>query len=418
MKRLVRLAVFGIWIAVATESSATNPAMGLVTHPVNLGKHADPRMIPLSATAVWHNYGYGIHQVISRSRLFPAGGLATPGGVVHEMNLASVFDLQVLPEDETQVPLKPVVLKVGGREVPADSPYTRSQVIEATLWCLVFTAPGSEKEPLVIIIDSPDPEDQKYAGSYVWSPDAGALLLGEIPGSMPVRDHRGVVSIEFNMPADPVDSPADGPRPELAFVPLLSGGGAEGEDRIAMVPHWTGDGGEVAALELPWTAIPRSMNVFSAKRGENANPLHAGPFDTQHPAGAANALGFMGGARGDGELSVDDHRLFAAACHAAVLTVGPSAETPFEISFMGFPPAAWEVLAADDWEASELPHGQRSWSRSFTDADQTILGHRLVPRADGGWWLESSAEDPDTPFPEIRLPDTVPPAELIEPGEE
>lgn len=392
-----RLASLVLWLSAVGPSVATNPAMGLVPHPVNLGSHADPGSIPLSAVAVWHNYGYGIHPVISRARLFPAGSLATPQGREYDMNLASVFDIRIIPEDPTQVPAMPVVLKIGGGAAPPYSPYTRAQVIEATLWCLVFSAPASEKHPLVVIIDSPDPADLSYAGSYVWSSETWSLLLGEIPGSKPVRDERGVVSIVIKSPGDRAAPFDGGAGPELAFVPLLSGGGAEGDDQIALVPHWTGAGGEIAPLELMWTAIPRAMNVFSAKRGENANPLHSGTFDTQLAANQRSALSFIGASSADRMEAGQDLRRFAAACHAALLTAAPSEEEPFRFSFSGYPSAAWEVLGADGWEAEDGPHGSRTWRKSFTDARQTVLGHRLVARPEGGWWVEL-----EPPLPEAR----------------
>ncbi len=399
----------GILLLSSLPLMATNPSMALVTHPVYLGGHADPDAIPLSAVPVWHNYGFGIHAVISNPRVFPGGPLDSEHGPEFNMNLASVYDIRVSPEDSTQVPLLPVTIVAGNRVPPAAARHSRGQALEATLWALILNTPASEERPLVVKIESDDPEHQKYAGSYVFDPADLTLVVGEISGSRLVRGARGVVSVVFQTAGNPLDLPAepqdDGPTPQMAFVPMLSGGGAVGDEQLALVPHWAGRQEGVALLELLWTAVPRGMNVFSAKRGENANPLHAGPFDTQDPGKKPGTLRFYGSSRTEAVAS-DDQRLFAAACHGAIVSLSPTADEPLEISFVGYPPAAWEILAGDGWELLESPQGKETWRRSFTDAGQIILGHRLISRTEGGWWLEAiEPEIPDFSESGTPLPD-------------
>lgn len=394
----------GILLFFASSAPATNPAMGLVDHPVYLGGHADPRSIPLSAVAVWHNYGFGIHEIISKTRAFPDGPLISGQGREFDMNLASVYDIQVLPEDPTQVPFLPVRLKVGERELPPGARHTRTQALEATLWSLILLTPGSEKHPLTVKIESADPAHQKLAGNYVMDPDGLALLSGEIPGSKLVRDDRGVVSVVFEVPGEGEPAPpADSPAPRLAFVPLLSGGGAEDNEQIALIPHWT----NATPLELLWTAMPRAMNVFSAKHGENANPLHAGTFDAQHLGRDAGKFRFYGSGGQPDSVTADAKRVFSAACHGALVTLAAGEHAPVEISFQGDPADAWEILRGDGWERDESPRGDVTWRRQFQDAQQTILHHRLIPRKQGGWWLEQvkPAEAPvPVPVPEAGEP--------------
>lgn len=384
------IATCGTLMFSTSPAPATNPAMGLVDHPVYLGEYADPQSIPLAAVAVWHNYGFGIHGIISKARSFPDGPLVSGQTREFDMNLASVYDIEVLPEDPTQVPFLPVRLIVGDRELPAGARHTRTQALEATLWSLILLTPGSEKHPLTVKIESPTPEHQKLAGNYVMDPQGLTLVTGEIPGSKLVRDGRGVLSIVFQAldggrePAPPADSPA----PRLAFAPLLSGGGAEDTEAIALLPHWTTNPGNAAPLEFLWTAMPRAMNVFSAKRGENANPLHAGPFDSQSLGREPGKFRFYGSNREPESIPAELRRVFSAACHGAIVTLAITEDTPLEISFQGYPADAWDLLHGDGWEPDPSPRGDVTWRRNFHDTEQSILNHRLIPRKQGGWWLE------------------------------
>jgi len=382
-----------ILLLMVTPSPATNPSMALVTHPVYLGEQADPVSIPMSAVPVWHNYGYGIHSVISHPRIFPAGPLVSERGLEFNMNLASVYDIAVEPEDSTQVPQFPVVLRVGSRKPPAEARHTREQALEATLWSLILNTPGSEKTPLVVKIESGDPAHAKYAGNYVLAPDGLSLVVGEIANSKLVRDDRGVVSVAFGPPAKP--APA---APQVAFVPLLRGGGAEGDEQIALVPHWTRS--DAAPMELLWTSIPLGMNVFSSKRGANANPLHTGPFDSQNLAKDLETL-FVYSSGSERELPKDElDRLFATFCYAAVLTAAATEEKPLAISFDGYPADAWDHLGEDGWKSTKQPGGGKRWARSFTSPPATLLGQRLVPRETGGWWVEPA----EPALPDLSAP--------------
>ncbi len=417
MKAIPRLLLPGIWLVTAQVAPATNPSMGLVTHPVYLGAHSDPQAIPLSATAVWHNYGYGIHKVISRPRPFPAGGLITGQGIHYDMNLASVFDIQVVPEDGTMVPELPVTIKAGRSEIPPGSPYTREQALVATLWSLILTSPGSEEAPLTVTINSHDPEFGKYAGEYVLAQDQTSLLVGEIPGSKLVRDSRGVVFVRFEEKAAANPPEEEKHPPQLAFVPLSVGGGASDDDQIALVPHWTGNEPDAVPLGLLWTAIPRGMNVLSAKRGENANPLHVGRLDSQDLSAGSTDISFYGFTT-ETEPTGEERRLFATACLGILHTAGVTEEKPFTLSFRGDPADAWEILATDGWETEEKTSGGAIWRKSFTSTATSILGYHTTPRSDGGWWVEAIPNpEGGAALPSYSPPGKVPPREKGEEAE-
>jgi hypothetical protein len=377
---------------------ATNPAMGLIPHPVYLGTHADPAAIPLSAVPVWHNYGFGVHEVITKPRAFPGGPLVSEKAIEFNVNLASVYDIQVLPEEPTLVPQVPILIKVGSRALPAEARHSREQALEATLWSLLLTTPGDEETPLVVKIESANPEHANYAGNYVLAPDRLTLAVGNIPGSELVRDARGVVSAVFKNVEKPTSTTADSATPRVAFVPLIRGGGAEGDETIALVPHWTDNHPETAPLELLFTAIPLGMNVLSSMQGANANPLHNGPFDTQNLTSATRKVFLYSSSNDVPDSQPELDRKFATLCFGAVLTSHPSEKEPLVIAFDGHPPEAWLHLGADGWTVDPQSPQSTRWTRSFAATPGSILGYRITPRLSGGWWLEPA----EPPLPVIR----------------
>lgn len=129
----------------ATEVSACT-----IEQPVNLGSKSDPARIPLGRVGVISNYDYGIHWYIGEEQSCPGGAMHWEGGLELNQNLASVFGISVEAQDSTQISAFPVTLRVKPWKPPGYSPYTKDQVLAATLWCLLHRTHGTPEHPLDI----------------------------------------------------------------------------------------------------------------------------------------------------------------------------------------------------------------------------------------------------------------------------
>ena len=372
-------------LALASAAQASNASMSLVSHPANLGAHADPLAIPISQVPVWANYNYGVHEHVGSPRPFPAGVLVSRHGVEMNLNLTNAFGIELVPVDPTQVPGMPLTLRViEGRGLPPGSPYTREQVLAATLWCLLLDVAGSEEQPVVVSVDAQEPALQSYTGDYVRSRDGLDLVHGEIAGSRLERDARGVVWVVFDPEKHQprvVEKPP-GEAPPLVFIPLMLGGGAVGDESFVLVPHWLGP--DSAVLQAPWAAIPRAMNMFSAKSGENANPLHGSNLQASNVGARNRTVMIHGGWQADeGNGHEEDRRMLAVAIHATLASGMPTKEDPITIllSTDSMPENASDFLADDGWERDD----RRRWRLTFDAAPEHVVGYQLEPWLAGGF---------------------------------
>ncbi|NIP93566.1 MAG: hypothetical protein GWO24_08955, partial [Akkermansiaceae bacterium] len=178
---------------------ATVVEVGTIEQPINLGAMADPSRIPLGPVVVESNHGYDIHAVISEPRPCRFGALELKTGLELNMNLASAFGIEVIPEDGTLVPQRPVTIKVRDWPEPGYSPYRKDQVLAATLHCLLRSVHATSKSPLKIRVEAENPEDAKNLGGF-----AGDYLSAEaedqggptpVPGTTLVTDWRGVTHV-------------------------------------------------------------------------------------------------------------------------------------------------------------------------------------------------------------------------------
>lgn len=386
---LVGIFVIG---ALGLRAGATAPGMDLVLFPANLGAQADGQVVPLTVAPAWLNHGYGLHPIISEARGYVGGGgLPIPGGLEMNANLASLYGISVDPEDSTQVPQLPVVLRLqDGWRLPEYSPYTREQVVVATLWAVLANTSTTAERPLTIKVEAKEPEFAKYAGKYVLAADRRTLASGELRGSGLRRSAQGVLEVVFDpkvLPPRRLRDAATQP-PEPAFVPLLLGGG-ESEEHMVVVPQWLGSQGD--RLNAPWIAVPRARNFHSARVGENANPLHVSKLR------ASDAV--PGEVRMSIWLKADDGLLqdFATACLASLLNARPTAERPLTVSLGVDKESAesWQQLAAAGWQRTET-QSELIWTRAFTQMPEEILGWRLKPSEFGGFLVERA----DSPKPQ------------------
>lgn len=145
----MRIFLFVSWVVllswpISNSSSATSISTTTVEQPVNLGAKSDPARIPLGRVGVLSNYDYGIHRMIGEA------------------------------QDPTQIRAFPITLRVKSRKPPRYSPYTKDQVLAATLCCLLRSAGGTPENPLDVRVLaeglSDKPLEGKYSGKYVTRP--------------------------------------------------------------------------------------------------------------------------------------------------------------------------------------------------------------------------------------------------------
>ena len=186
-----------------TPGVATSVDISTIEQPVNLGANSDPTRIPLGSVGVVCNYNYGLHHFIGEARPAPDGAMRWPGGSELDQNLASVFGISVEPQDSTQINAFPVTLRLKPWKAPAYSPYTKDQVLAATLWCLLRKAGGTPERPLEVRVVAEGEDDKaleaRYSGKYVTRPgkEGEPIPPLSVPGTLLEEDSRGIARVVF-----------------------------------------------------------------------------------------------------------------------------------------------------------------------------------------------------------------------------
>jgi hypothetical protein len=339
-------------VSFMSPAAATVVGLGTIEQPVNLGLRSDPASIPLGPVAFEANHGFGIHALISASRPCQHGVMEVEGGQELEQNLARAFGISVEPVDETSVPYAPVVLRVKSWPKPAYSPYSREQVLAATLQCLIRSGGGTPKVPLVIRVETEDPADQawaaKYAGKYITHPDdpKEPVEPTPVPGTKIETDAFGVTRVVFPGVAG---KPAREPRPPV-WIPFRLGG-ESGPDQPTwkLLPVWTGDDWQESldALGRPYLLFHDLFNpasAFIAQVNALFNEGRSKNWTVRREAGRTSVwLSFDDLAEGD----------LAAVLHALVLSVRPTESQPLEVTlrpYRGKVPYFDTLLEAGGWE--------------------------------------------------------------------
>lgn len=386
-------------------AAASNTGMAHVFFPVDLGPAADPSAIPISCVPVWSNYDYGIHEIISAPRLGFAGEASEVARL--DENLLSRIGIAIVPDDPTQVPQFPITIRHLPPADAAASVHPPGDAIRAAIWCLLLTTPGSDLFPVVVHVDSPDPDLKKFSGAYQLESDSLKLLRDPIPGCVPVRDVFGVTRLHFT-DRKPEKASSVVPVQAPGFVPVTIGGGSQDQGPLTLRPFWTHDPQQTIPAALAWFALPRGMNALSAKKNENANPLHASAFSPLGEISAATTiLNFQLATPIGTSPATPEHReLFAAACFSYLLSeaAGTGADDAgrweIEVHFHEYPPTdSWQFLAAEGWEKKIPPNVSPYWTRTLeisrnaetsTLTLPTIAGHTLHPASPTGWEITAT----------------------------
>jgi hypothetical protein len=256
-----------------------------VEQPVNLGTRSNPAKIPLGRVAVINNHNYGIHQMIGEARPCPDGAMRWEGGSELDQNLASVFGISVETEDPTQITKFPVILRMKPWKPPGYSPYTKEQVLAATLWCLLRSAGGTPEAPLDVrvVAEGADdkPLEEKYSAKYVTLPgrDGIGVPPTEVPGTVIEEDERGIAWVAF--PGVTWQGPPM-PNPPGMIITKVEG---DGDPGWYLLPVWGNgnDANDLFRLNF-WSAIMcyssycsrgvREANSFLAEGGVNDFSIH------------------------------------------------------------------------------------------------------------------------------------------------
>ena len=217
-------------------ASAIGPAA--IEQPVNLGPKSDPGRIPLGSITVICNYDYGLHANIGASRPCPDGAMRWETGTELDQNLASVFGISVEAQDSTQIREFPVTLRMKSWKPPSYSPYTKDQVLAATLWCLVRSAGGTPETPLEVRVVAEGPDEKlleaKYSGKYITRPakDGKDVPPVKVPGTAIEMDARGIAWVVF----PDVTRKAASPVPPTSMIIVETG--TESDQGWFLLPVW------------------------------------------------------------------------------------------------------------------------------------------------------------------------------------
>ncbi|MEZ5329897.1 MAG: hypothetical protein R3F19_33030 [Verrucomicrobiales bacterium] len=373
-----------LMIPVACE--ATEVGAGTIEQPINLCERSDPGRIPLGRVGTVSNYNYGVHHVISDPRPCPGGAMRWGGGSELDQNLASVFGISVEPEDSTSVPRAPVTLRLKSWAPPAYSPYSKEQVLVATLWCLLRSCNTS----LEVKIDAEGNDDKylekKYSGIFFimgTEDERKGTRLTEATGTVLKEDERGIAWVIF--PGVEAKHAFEPMSPAMILFDRSGGDNASADGKWFLLPVW-GDGNEDAIpLHLnQWTA-PMAYSCFR-RRGR----LEANAFLL---AGGSSAFRSTRGKNGAYSVSISypgvPEDTLAANILALVVATQPTEACPLTVEFTT---DGWRLSRygafniAKDWVREEFDHGMVAFRCEFAwDASSQKLTKGSVPgvRFDG-----------------------------------
>lgn len=234
---IVSMFTLAAWFAPSLcFASSYGPAT--IEQPINLGPKSDPGRIPLGSVAVVCNYDYGLHANIGASRPCPDGAMRWESGTELDQNLASVFGISLEVKDPTQIREFPVILRIKSWKPPSYSPYTKDQVLAATLWCLVRGAGGTPEKPLVVqvVADGQDdkPLEAKYSGKFITrsGSDQKPAPPVQVSGTRIEEDARGIAWVVFS----DVTPKAPSRQPPPVLTILQTGGGSD--SGWYLIPEW------------------------------------------------------------------------------------------------------------------------------------------------------------------------------------
>jgi len=375
-------------------ASATNVGTAVIEQPVNLGTKSDPTRIPLGPVGVVCNYTYGLHRFIGEARPAPDGAMPWSGGSELDQNLASVFGISVEPEDSTQIPAYSVTIRVKPWKTPAYSPYTKDQVVAATLWCLLRRVDAPPANPLEVRVVVEGGDDMaleaKYSGKYITkSARDGEKAPGlDVPGTRLEEDARGIAWVVF---------------PEVkkneGFIPLAPGAiilesGGDGPAGWHVLPVWGNNSDADDFLRLNnWS----STMYYSAYKSRGV-----GEANTYLAKGGVDRFSYQ-----PASITLDhpyvDQKTLDANLLALVISKQPTEAEPLTISFTVEESEIARYPAFRSAEGWQENHQIRTYSTRITlkcefvwDAVEHKLTKGSIPLVQWGGtnWIISAQKPP------------------------
>lgn len=381
------LGVFLPWAA------ATMVSTGEMHYPVNMGPASDPARIPVGSIPCESNHGYGVLELISTPFPSVPGGWHWAGGIELNGNLPSAFGISVLPKDTTMPLHAPVVLHVRKQAPPGYSPYSKEQVVLATMRCLLDAVRATPKAPLILEVVTDDPADEalrKLSGEYLTRPSGDdAFEETPLPGCTAEVDRNGIRSIVFGAAAK---DPHNQVVPNPAWMPFPIEGDCD--PGYLLLPIWSGNGWTGDRLHLlgkPWPVVQDRFNQASGNPDGNLLTRQdlIRSFRTN---------------RGEDKVSLEvsmnptkDRPLndaMAVLCWAAVLSEHPTGDRPLEVTLRmsGEPDPRFRTWTENHgWKQIEIG-GDGAIRTSFVwDQEKGSLTTGTIPKyrvdrlPNGGW---------------------------------
>lgn len=342
-------------LALIARVAATNVGLSTIEQPVNLGERSDPSRIPLGSVATESNYHYGRGPVITSPRPCLYGGMPCQSGVELNQNLASVFGIELNDHD---LPESPAVIRLRGFVKPAYSPYSKEQVLAATIHCILRSNRGTPERPIQLEITADVPEDkvlaEKFAGKYINAPNQPGDPPVEptpVPGTRLETDTRGITWVVFG------EGKKDVPPPVL--IPFRLGGDS-GPDSPTweLLPVWSS--GLASDLEPLGRPYPLFYDCF--KPGSGMGPETNAIFAAK-PAGSIDEF----------DVSEDESGMIARFVHPQANSLNLSATVLALVASVQ--PTERRPLTV---RLETLLENSDSWRESF----QTCPGWEVKPHAD------------------------------------
>ena len=372
---------------------ATVISTGAVHYPVNMGPAAHPGRIPVGSIPCESNHGFGTLSLIATPFPSVPGGWDWDGGIELNGNLPSAFGISIRPEDSAGATVAPIVVQVRKQTKPAYSPYSREQVLLATLRCLLDSVRATPKEPLTIEVVTEDPADEdlkRFSGDYLTRP-VGNDEFEEtpLPGCVTTVDRNGIREIVFDLADDP---PGSASTPNPVWMPFPIEGDTDPE--LTLLPTWTGnriDSDRLDVLGQPWPVVQDRYNPTLGNPDGNLltrqKLLH--PFQTTR---------FEDKVTVDARMNLTDEWNLADGmsllCWAAVLSEHPTDAKPLEVILRmddEMDPRFQAWVGDGGWERRDASNETSIRTTFVWDPETGSLTKGVIPKfrvdrlANGGW---------------------------------
>ena len=188
-----------------------------------------------------------------------------------DQNLATVFGISLEIPDSTQILVEPVTLHLNAWKPPAYSPYTKEQVLAATIWCLIRSSGSSPDHPLELRVVAESENDKllekKYSGKYISDPDEDKKIAAttNIGGTTIEEDARGIAWVI--LPGTKVDKSFKTLSPAL----IISENLGDGDSGWHIMPVWGNGENPEEFLKLNQYSANMIYSAWSTEGLQNAN---------------------------------------------------------------------------------------------------------------------------------------------------